>query len=109
MRYQVAALLTGVITVLALASAATFVWITVGEDDAAREQVAAEAEIHAVRAALRSRIQALQEHASALLQEQDVVTYAVREVERPDILELRALSRGGADYIVVSGPGRRMV
>jgi len=108
-RYQVAAFLIGVITVLALASAATFVWLSVGEDDDARQQIAAEAEIDAVRAALRSRIQGLQQHAAALLQEQDVVNYAVRQVERPDILEYRALSRGGANYIVISGPGRRLV
>jgi len=108
-RYQVAALLTGVITVLALASAATFVWISVGEDDDARQRVAAQAEMDAVSAALRSRIQALQAHASALLQERDVVNYAVREIERPEILEMGPLSRGGADYIVVSGPGRRLV
>ena len=42
MRYQIAALLTGVVTVLALASAASFVWLTIGEDDQSREQIAAE-------------------------------------------------------------------
>src|SRR3546814_2759154 len=43
-RYQLAALLTGVVTVLALGSAASYVWLSVGEGDEDREQIAAEAE-----------------------------------------------------------------
>lgn len=109
MRYQVAALLTGVITVLALASAATFVWLTVGAEDDQRQQVAAEAEIDAVEAALRSRVLALQEHAAALLGERDVTTYAVRGIERPDVLDQGRITRGGADYLLLTGPGRRIV
>ena len=109
MRYQVAALLTGVITVLALASAATFVWLSVGADDDRRQQVAAAAEIEAVETALRSRAQALHDHAAALLEEPGVTTYAVRGIEPPEVLDLGKITRGGADYILLSGPGRRVV
>ncbi|MGE3960274.1 MAG: sensor histidine kinase [Dehalococcoidia bacterium] len=109
MRYQVAAIITGVVTVLALAGAATFVWLSVGEEDEGRRQVAAEAEMAAVQAALRSRLDGLQEYASALLQEQDVTSFAVTGGEEPDLLSLGRISRGGADYILVSGPGRTLV
>ena len=59
MRYQVAALLTGLVTVLALAGAATFVWLSVGAADDDRRQIAAESEIEAVQAALDQKQQAL--------------------------------------------------
>ncbi|MCK9494099.1 MAG: HAMP domain-containing histidine kinase [Dehalococcoidia bacterium] len=109
MRYQIAALLTGVITVLALGAAAAFVWVSVGEDDDQRRQVAAEAELAAVQAALNTRIDILRGQAAALLQQDGVTTYAVREDDRPDVLELGGVTRGGGDYILVSGPGRRLV
>lgn len=109
MRYQIAALLTGVVTVLALASAASFVWLTIGEDDDSREQIAAEAEIDAVSAALQARIDGLQDQAQALLQDQAVTTYAVRGEDRPEILEQGSITRGGADYLLISGPGRQLV
>ncbi len=109
MRYQVAALLTGLATVLALAGAATFVWLSVGKADDDRQQIAAESEVQAVEAALRSRIDGLRAYASALLQEQEVTQYAVRGTDLPELLDHDRISRGGADYIVVSGPGRALV
>ncbi|MCA9848121.1 MAG: hypothetical protein KC472_09120 [Dehalococcoidia bacterium] len=109
MRYQVAALLTGLVTVLALAGAATFVWLSVGAADDDRRQIAAESEIEAVQAALRSRIDGLQAYASALLQEQDITSFAVRGTDPPEVLDQGRISRGGADYILISGPGRVVV
>ena len=109
MRYQVAALLTGLVTVLALAGAATFVWLSVGAADDDRRQIAAESEIEAVQAALRSRIDGLQAYASALLQEQDITSFAVRGTDPPEVLDQGRISRGGADYILISGPGRVLV
>jgi hypothetical protein len=108
-RYQLAALLIGVVTVLALASAASYVWLSVGDGDEERTQIAAEAEMDAVQAALRTRIESLQAQASALLAEQDVTTYAVSGQERPAILDQGRITRGGADYLLVSGPGRSLV
>lgn len=109
MRYQFAALITGVITVLALGAAASFVWISVGGDDEQREQVAAEAQMDLVEAALRARIEGLREQAAALLSERAVTDYAVRPVTRPEVLELGRVTRGGADYLLLSGPGRTLV
>lgn len=109
MRYQAAALLTGLITVIALAAAASFVWLSVGEDDDRRRQTAAEAEMAPVYAALHARVEGLQRHAAALLQQQEVTTYAVRGVDRPPVLEMGLITRGGADYLVVTGPGRSLV
>jgi signal transduction histidine kinase len=109
LRYQLTAIVVGILTLLALAAAATVIWINVGADDDDRLQLAAEGEFGAFEAALQARIEALRTQATALLQEQDVVNYAVRGGNTPDLLNNGRISRGGADYLLVSGPGRRLV
>jgi two-component system, NtrC family, sensor histidine kinase KinB len=109
MRYQTAALATGLATVIALAVAVTFVWMSVTGDEDTRRHTAAEAEFAVLRAALESRADGYRQHAVALLQQQEVTGFAVRGGNPPAILGNARISRGGADYLMVSGPGRRLV
>ena len=109
MRYQFAAFVIGVTTVVVLGVVALLITLNLGSDDDSRRQAAAEAEFRAFEAALQSRVDGLRSHAIGLLQEQAVVDYAARGGTPPIELTLGRISRGGADYIIVSGPGRRLL
>lgn len=106
MRYQVTTVVIGIVTFVALAAAAFFIAITLSAGDDERQHAAAEAEFDAFEAALLARADALRQQAVALLQQEEVVRFAVTGGSPPEILTFGRASRGGADYLLVSGPGR---
>ncbi len=109
-RYQLTALAIGLLTVLVLAAASTLFALNLGAGDDDRRQVAARAEFAALEAALQARADALSDHAAALLQQDAVLRFAATGgTSPPPVLTHGRASRGGADYLVVSGPGRTLV
>lgn len=109
MRYQITAVVIGIVTFVALAAAALLIGLALSSGDDGRRQRAAEAEFATFEAALQARADGLRQQAVALLQQEDVVRFAVVGGTRPPLLTFGRASRGGADYLLVSGPGRVLV
>ena len=109
MRYQFTAIGIGILTLIAVTAVAFFIHFSIAADDDARRQTAVEAEFATVEAALYSRIESLRAHAAALLQQQPVINYVIQGGKPPAVLNNGRITRGGAEYIVISGPGRRVV
>ncbi|MCK9485880.1 MAG: HAMP domain-containing histidine kinase [Dehalococcoidia bacterium] len=109
MRYQVTTVVIGIVTFVALGAAALFIGLSLSSGDDGRRQRAAEAEFEAFQAALLARADGLRGHAVGLLQQEEVVRFAVTGGSPPSLLTFGRASRGGADYLLVSGPGRALV
>ncbi|MDP2328755.1 MAG: HAMP domain-containing sensor histidine kinase [Dehalococcoidia bacterium] len=109
MRYQLVALALACVTAVAVAVGALFLWATLSGDGGDRETRAAEAELALLQAALDARAEGLRRGAEALIADQDVVAFAGTGGAVPGVLDGGRISRGGADYVLISGPGPRSV
>lgn len=109
MRYQLTALIVALLTLIALAAVAFVISLQIGREDSQHRQDVVNAEFRSLEVALATRADALRAHAITLLQRQDVRTFAVSGGNAPLALTQGRTSRGGADYIVLSGPARRVV
>ncbi|PKN82260.1 MAG: hypothetical protein CVU47_03735 [Chloroflexi bacterium HGW-Chloroflexi-9] len=109
MRYQLVALVLACATAVAVAVGALFLWGALSGDGGDRETRAAEAELALLQAALDARAEGLRRGAEALIADQDVVAFAGTGGAVPSVLDGGRISRGGADYVLISGPGPRRI
>jgi signal transduction histidine kinase len=108
-RYQLVALALACVTTVAMAVGALFLWDALVGDGRDRETRAAEAELDLLQAALDARLAGLRRGAEALIADQDIIAFAGTGGAVPAVLDGGRISRGGADYVLIAGPGPRRI
>ncbi len=109
MRYQAVALVLALAVVGIVAAGAWTLRGAIDGDHEDHEARVAQAEIDLLMAALDARLQGLRRASEALLGNQAVIAFAGVGGQIPGLLDNGRITRGGADYLVVSGPGPRLV
>lgn len=104
-RYQAIALIAGLLAAAVVAGGAVTLWSTLDGDTREQRTATAEAELALFETALQARVRGLQRAAEALLADQTIIAFAGAGGAVPEIIDGGRISRGGADYLLVSGPG----
>lgn len=105
MRYQAIALIAGLLAAAVVAGGAVTLWSALDGDARERRTATAEAELALFDTALQARIRGLQRAAQALLADQSVLAFAGAGGTVPKVVDGGRIARGGADYVLVAGPG----